>query len=151
LWRIDNDSQLTISAGLDGSLNVADALDGDAVLVVAVDELVLELTDLVDEHAELVGDIGNVVIETLAPDGKLLLRLSLVVFLSALKLFSTYSNLHTLATDKLHGAHDVLLHLHELRELLCEIGTEGARVDGLAEVVAWGRLLLAWLRGNRRI
>jgi hypothetical protein len=77
--------------------------------------------------------------------------LSLVVFLSALKLFSTYSNLHTLATDKLHGAHDVLLHLHELRELLCEIGTEGARVDGLAEVVAWGRLLLAWLRGNRRI
>jgi hypothetical protein len=74
---------LTVSAGLDGSFNVADALDGDAVLVVAVDELVLELTDLVNEHTELVGDIGNVVIESLAPDGKLLLGLALVVFSSA--------------------------------------------------------------------
>ena len=64
---------LTVSAGLDGSLNVANALDGDTVLVVAVDELVLELTDLVNEHTELVGDIGDVVIETLAPDGELLL------------------------------------------------------------------------------
>lgn len=67
--------RLTVSAGLDGSLNVTDALDGDTVLVVAVDELVLELTDLVNEHTELVGDIGDVVIETLAPDGKLLLFL----------------------------------------------------------------------------
>lgn len=68
---------LTVSAGLDGCLNVADALDGDTVLVVAVDELVLELTDLVNKHTELVGDVGNVIIETLAPDGELLLsRLS---------------------------------------------------------------------------
>jgi hypothetical protein len=74
-------SQLTVSAGLDGSLNVADTLDGDTVLVVAVDELVLELTNLVDEHTELVGDIRNVVIETLAPDGELLLRGMLVVSL----------------------------------------------------------------------
>jgi hypothetical protein len=80
--------QLTVSAGLDGSLNVADALDGDTILVVAVDELVLELTNLVDEHTELVGDIGNVIIETLAPDGQLLLRLSLVVFLKELVLCS---------------------------------------------------------------
>jgi hypothetical protein len=80
--------QLTVSAGLDGRLNVANALDGDTVLVVAVDELVLELTNLVDEHTELVGDIGNVIIETLAPDGQLLLRLSLVVFLKELVLYS---------------------------------------------------------------
>ena len=66
--------RLTISAGLNGSLNVANALDGDTVLVVAVDELVLELTNLVDEHTELVGDIGDIVVETLAPDGKLLLE-----------------------------------------------------------------------------
>jgi len=64
---------LTVSAGLDGSLNVANALDGDAVLVVTVDELVLELTDLVDEHTKLVGDVGDVIVETLAPDGELLL------------------------------------------------------------------------------
>lgn len=66
-------------------------------------------------------------------------------------MFSTYSNLHTLATDQLHGAHDVLLHLHELGELLCEVGTEGARVDGLAEVVACERLRLVWLRYDQRI
>jgi hypothetical protein len=60
--------QLTVSAGLDRSLNVADALDGHTVLVVAVDKLVLELTNLVDEHTELVGNIGDVVIESLAPD-----------------------------------------------------------------------------------
>jgi len=73
-WQKEMHLQLTVSAGLDGSLNVADALDGDAVLVVAVDELVLELTDFVDEHTELVGDIRDIVIETLAPDGELLLR-----------------------------------------------------------------------------
>jgi hypothetical protein len=60
--------QLTVSAGLDRSLNVTDALDGHTVLVVAVDKLVLELTNLVDEHTELVGNIGDVVIESLAPD-----------------------------------------------------------------------------------
>jgi hypothetical protein len=49
--------KLTISAWLDGSLNVADALDGNTVLVVAVDKLVLKLTDLVDENAELVSDV----------------------------------------------------------------------------------------------
>jgi len=73
------------------------------------------------------------------------------VFLNAFELCATYSNLHTLATDKLHGAHDVLLHLYELGELLCEIGAEGAGVDGLAEVVAWERLLLAYLGHNLRI
>lgn len=64
---------LTVTAGLDRRLDVADALHGDAVLVVAVDELVLELTDLVDENAELVGDVGDVVVAGLAPDGELLL------------------------------------------------------------------------------
>jgi hypothetical protein len=37
---------------------------------------------------------------------------------------STYSNFHAFAADKLHAAHNVLLHLHKLRELLCEIRAE---------------------------
>jgi len=36
-----------------------------------------------------------------------------------------YSNLHSLTSNKLHGAHDVLLHLHQLRELLCEVWAKG--------------------------
>lgn len=63
----------TVSAGLNGSLNVADRLDGHPVLVVAVDVLVLQLTDLVDQDAELIRDIRNIVVTRLTPDGELLL------------------------------------------------------------------------------
>ena len=59
---------LTVSRWLHTSLNVANALDGDTVLVVAIDKLVLELTDLVDEHTELVRNIRNIVIACLAPE-----------------------------------------------------------------------------------
>jgi hypothetical protein len=52
--------------------------------------------------------------------------------------FEAYSNLHALTANEFHGAHDVLLHLHELRELLRKIRTESTGVDGLAEVVACG-------------
>jgi hypothetical protein len=68
-------TKLTVSAGLDGSFNVADALDGDTVLVVLVDELVLELTNLVNQDTKLVGDIGDIVVTSLTPDAKLLLLL----------------------------------------------------------------------------
>lgn len=49
-----------------------------------------------------------------------------------------YSDLHALTANELHGAHDVLLHLHKLRELLRKVGAEGTGVNGLAEVVACG-------------
>ena len=130
--------RLTVSAGLDGSFNVADALDGDTVLVVAVDKLVLELTNLVDEHTELVGDIGDVVIETLAPEGELLLWILSAALWVKGNDYEAYSNLHALTANELHGAHDVLLHLHELGELLRKVGAEGTGVNGLAEVVACG-------------
>jgi len=78
-WRLVRPvGALTISAWLDGGFDVANALNGDTVLVVTVDELVLELSDLVDEYTELVGDIRDVVVASLTPDGKLLLHDGLV-------------------------------------------------------------------------
>lgn len=48
----------------------------------------------------------------------------------------TYSNLHALASNKLHAAHYVLLHLDQLGELPGELGAELA--SGLsAEGMAW--------------
>ena len=64
---------LTVSAWLDGSFNVADALDGNTVLVVAVDVLVLELADFVEQNAELVGHIGYILVASFTPDRELLL------------------------------------------------------------------------------
>lgn len=64
----------TVPAWLHRGLDVTDGLDSHTVLVVAVDELVLELTNLVNENTELVGNVGDVVIASLAPDGELLLE-----------------------------------------------------------------------------
>jgi hypothetical protein len=66
--------KLTVAAGLNRGLNVADGLNGNAVLVVAIDVLVLELTNLVDQYSELICDVRHVVVTGLAPDGKLLLK-----------------------------------------------------------------------------
>lgn len=63
----------TVAAGLHGSLNVSDALHGNAVLVVTVDILVLQLANLVQKNTKLISDVRDVFISALAPDGKLLL------------------------------------------------------------------------------
>lgn len=75
LWAtiLNRGRVLTVSAGLHGSLDVADALDSDTVLVVAVDEHILQLADLVDQHSELVRHIRHILITCLTPDGELLL------------------------------------------------------------------------------
>lgn len=73
LGNLVGDLLFAVTAGLDRGLDVADALHGDAVLVIAVDVLVLELTNLVQQDAELVGDVGDILIGTLTPDGELLL------------------------------------------------------------------------------
>ena len=66
--------ELTVSARLYRCLDVPDALHRDAVLIVAIDVLIFELADLVDEDAELVGDIRDILIASLTPGGELLLR-----------------------------------------------------------------------------
>ena len=134
------EKELTVTARLDGSLNVADALHGDTVLVVAVDVLVLKLTNLVQQDTELVGNVGNILVTTLTPNGELLLIGSLVYHgrLShsvVAKAVMTYSDIHALLGDGLQASHNVLLHLHELGKLLGQVraeGTTGIAAQGMA-------------------
>lgn len=58
---------------MDGCLDVTDTFHGDAILVVAVNVLILEFGNLVDEDTQFVGDIGNILIAGLTPKRKLLL------------------------------------------------------------------------------
>lgn len=47
----------------------------------------------------------------------------------------TYSDIHALLGDSLETAHDVLLHLDELGQLLGQVGTEsaaGVAAEGMA-------------------
>ena len=60
--------RLTVSAGLDGSLNVSDTLNRHTVLIVAVDVLVLKLTNFVKQDTEFVRDIRHILIACLTPD-----------------------------------------------------------------------------------
>jgi len=108
-----------VSAGLDRSLNITDALDSDTVLIITINIQVLEYADFIDQDAELVRYVGHVIVACLAPDRQLL------------------SDLHSFPRDELHASHNVLFHLDQLRQLLGEVGSEGARsaaAEGVAQI-----------------
>ena len=69
LGDLVGDFLFAVTTGLDRGFDVPDALDGDAVLVVAVDELIFELADFIDQNPEFVGDIRDVVIARFTPNG----------------------------------------------------------------------------------
>lgn len=119
---------LTVAAGLYGGLDIPNALHGDTVLVVPINELVLKLADLVEKDAHLVGDVGHVLVAGFAPVGQLVLSPTSVHNPQhAGALGTTYRYFHALLGAQLEAAHEVLLHLDELRKLLREIGPKGAR------------------------
>jgi hypothetical protein len=74
----------TITAGLYASLNVPYALNGDPVLIVSINELVLKFTNFKDEHSKLVCNVGHVFVAFLTPNRELT------------------GNLTTFTTDQLH-------------------------------------------------
>lgn len=134
---------LTITAGLNRRLDITDTLDSDAVLVVTIDVLILELANLVHQHTELVSDVRDILIAALAPDGELLLFNELVTetglptaWLEGGR-FGTYGNFHALLSDGLQTSHDVLFHLDELRKFLGQVGPEstaGVAAKGMAYI-----------------
>lgn len=69
LGDLVGDLLFAVTTGLDRGFDVPNALDGDAVLVIAVDKLVFELADFIDQNTEFVGDIRDVVIASFTPDG----------------------------------------------------------------------------------
>lgn len=66
--RIGGEVRLTVSAWLDGSFNVANALNGNPVLVVPVHELVLQLADFKYQNPEFIRDIRDIIITSFAPN-----------------------------------------------------------------------------------
>lgn len=58
----------TVSAWLYRSFNVANTLNRKTVLVVSINELILQFTNLINQNTKLVSDIGNVIIAGFAPD-----------------------------------------------------------------------------------
>lgn len=68
-WRYQLYRLLTISARLYRSLDIPNTLYCHPVLIVSVNILVFELANLIKQDTEFVGDIRNILVTCLAPDG----------------------------------------------------------------------------------
>jgi hypothetical protein len=112
--RLEYVVQLTVTARLHRGLDVTNALNGNAVLVVAVNVLVLKLTNFVDQDTKLVGDVRHIVVACLTPNGELLLHDKISGLRNYTGVLQTYGNLHAFPRNQLHATHDVLLHLDQL-------------------------------------
>lgn len=66
---------LTISAWLNRSFNIANALDSHTVLVVAVNKLVFKLANLIDKNPQFIRNIRDIVVARFTPNRELLLSL----------------------------------------------------------------------------
>ena len=112
-WYFGIRDRPTVSAGLHGSLYIPNTLHGDAVLVVPVDVLVLQLADFVEQHTQLVGDIRDIFIAGFSPNRKLLLyRTTLADDPRCDYGESTYCNFHSLLCDHLEASHYILFHFN---------------------------------------
>lgn len=75
--RVSNSSPrrdgLTVATRLHRGLDVSNTLHGNTVLVIAIDVLVLQLANLVEENTQFIRDVGDILVAAFAPDGQLLL------------------------------------------------------------------------------
>lgn len=67
------DGGRTISAWLNRSFNIANALDSHPVLVIAINELVFKFANLINKNTQFIRNIRDIIIAGFAPNGKLLL------------------------------------------------------------------------------
>lgn len=74
LGDLVGDFLFAVAGGLDGGFDVADRFDGDAVLVVTVDELIFEFADFIDQDTKFVGDVADIIVARFTPKRKLLLK-----------------------------------------------------------------------------
>jgi hypothetical protein len=112
---------------LNRRFNVPNALDGDTVLVVAVDKLILKFANFINQDAKFISNIRDILVTPFSPERELLLRPNQHIRDASRKglVDQIYRYIHPLPRNHLHTSHYIFFHLHQLGELLGEIRPEG--------------------------